>query len=247
MRWRRVVAASAGVLLLVFPASSTALPASAPDPAVRGWRAWPFQAGCYSTFNPVEVFSRPATAELGSAPAQVALRQIVATQSFPPLPEHRWRAVTESETEAVFVHGSLTSPFGPTWVHLERNQEGWKWSGSGTCSPRTTVHGLGAVTWTLAEGQLLGPRTKRIEVNLGPGPCSGGQSQNERARKPIFRQFGRRLVMIILLEPLPPGFYTCQGVSEPPLKVKLPTRLGPRELFDGGAFPPTTAEAPVSR
>jgi hypothetical protein len=66
-------------------------------------------------------------------------------------------------------------------------------------------------------------------------------SQNERTRKPIFRQFGKRLVMIILLEPLSPGIYTCQGIIEPPLKVKLPARLGSRRLFDGGAFPPKPA------
>ena len=44
--------------------------------------------------------------------------------------------------------------------------------------------------------------------------------------------------MTILLEPLPPGVYTCQGVIEPPLIVRLPGRLGERTLFDAGTYPP---------
>ncbi len=44
--------------------------------------------------------------------------------------------------------------------------------------------------------------------------------------------------MTILLEPLPPGAYTCQGIIDPPLAVKLSKRLGKRRLFDGGTYPP---------
>jgi hypothetical protein len=79
---------------------------------------------------------------------------------------------------------------------------------------------------------------RRIWVDLGPGPCSSGMGQNARARKPVFRQLGRRLLVTILLEPLPPGFHTCEGIVEPPLRVRLPGRLGSRKLFDGGTFPP---------
>jgi hypothetical protein len=242
MGWRGAIVVAATLLGLAAPAVSHALPASAPDPAVAVWETWPFEASCYSRFDPIEVFSGPATAELGSAPAQIALREITVSQNFPPLPQHRWRRVTETETEAVFAHGQLSSPFGPLWVSLKQESGSWKWNGSGTCRPQTTLHELEAVTWALdGEQPPLRPNTRRLLIDLGPGPCSSGMSQNERARKPIFRQFGKRLVMIILLEPLPPGIYTCQGVIEPPLKVKLPTRLGSRNLFDGGAFPPVPA------
>lgn len=44
--------------------------------------------------------------------------------------------------------------------------------------------------------------------------------------------------MTILLDPLPPGSYTCQGVIEPPMHVRLPGRLGKRRLFDSGTYPP---------
>lgn len=242
MGWRGVIAAGALLLSLAAPATGQALPATAPDPAVAAWKAWPFEAGCYGRFDPVAVFSGPATAELGTAPAEVALREIIATQGFPSLPPERWRRVSETETDAVFVHGPLSAPFGPMWVRIRQEAGTWKLGGTATCSPQTTAHGLGAVTWTLDPSQPpLGPKTRRLLVNLGPGPCASGMSQNKRARKPVFRQFGRRLVMIIFLEPLPPGFYNCIGIVDPPLKVKLPWPLGKRKLFDGGAFPPQVA------
>jgi hypothetical protein len=239
MGWRRAFVICAAVAALVAPASSQAVPASAPDPAVEAWRSWPFEASCYSRFDPVQVFSGPADAEFGSTPAEAALVQIAATQAFPPLPDSGWRRVTETETEAVFVHGALSSPFGPLWVFLEQTDGTWKWSGSGNCAPRTTLHGLLAATWALdPEQPPPGPKTRRLSIYLSAAGCSSGMSPNDRARKPIFRQFGKRLVMIVLVEPLPPGFYTCQGVVSPPLKVKLPTRLGARTIFDGGSFPP---------
>lgn len=213
----------------------------APDPAVAEWPTWPYQAACFGPpFNPVSVFSGPANAENGSRPAEIALRE--ATQnpalSGVGMTRHGWRWVSESETHGVFVTGTLSSP-GPWWASFKRDDQGWKWTGGGRCTPQTVLHGLEAVSWTLAADQpVLGKNTRRIRIDLGPGGCSGGRGQNERAHKPIFRRIGKRLVMTMLVDPLPPGFYTCQGVFEPPITVALPGRLGKRELFDGGTYPP---------
>jgi hypothetical protein len=233
MGWRRAFVICVVGAALIAPASSQALPASAPDPAVKAWRSWPFEASCFSRFNPVQVFSGPADAELGSTPAEAALREITAT--------HGWRRVTETETEAVFVRGALSTPFapGPSWLSLKQTDGSWKLTGSGTCAPRTTLHGLLAATWVLDPKQPPpGPKTRWLSIYLSAAGCSSGMSPNDRARKPIFRQFGKRLTMIVLVDPLPPGAYTCQGVVSPPLKVKLPSRLGTRTIFDGGSFPP---------
>jgi hypothetical protein len=240
MGWRRAFVICAAGAALVAPTSSQALLPSTPDPAVEAWRSWPFEASCYSRFNPVQVFSSQADAELGSTPAEAALREIT-TQAFPSLPDSGWRRATETETEAVFVHGALlsrTAP-GPEWVYLKQTDGSWKLVGTGTCAPRTTLHGLLAATWELDPKQPPpGPKTRWLSIYLSTTGCSSGMSPNDRARKPIFRQFGKRLVMIVLVDPLPPGLYTCQGVVGPPLKVRLPGRLGTRTIFDGGSFPP---------
>ena len=78
----------------------------------------------------------------------------------------------------------------------------------------------------------------RSGINLGPGECDGGRSQNDRLQKPEFREQNGRLLMSLWLRPLPPGGYTCQGLSEPPVTIELPEPLGERELMDGGAYPP---------
>lgn len=229
-----VFAVAAAIVAL--PAAASVPPGT--DPAVEEWPGWPYQAACYSVFDPVSAFSGPAEAELGSLPSEVALREITTSLTFPRLPQSDWRRISETETEAVFESGDLSSPF-PQWVLLKRVDAIWKLAGNGNCTPGTVLHGLAAASWTIAAGQPLPSQsTRRIRVDLGPGPCSSGMGQNARARKPIFRQFGRRLLMTILVEPLPPGAYTCQGVIEPPLVVTLPGRLGPRRLFDGGTFPP---------
>jgi hypothetical protein len=67
--------------------------------------------------------------------------------------------------------------------------------------------------------------------------------ERARARKPIFRRIGKRLLMTVLLEPLPPGLYTCQGVVNPPMEVPLPGRLGKRRLYDGSTYPPSDVVA----
>lgn len=213
-----------------------------PDPVVKEWPTWPYKASCFAPlFDPVEVFSRPATAELGSRPGEIALREAINDPKYAGvgLTRGHWRPVTETETEAVFVSGLLSTSPGLWWARFGSEGGTWKWVSSGNCSPRTSLHGLFAVPWTLdTRRQLPGSHTRRVWVRLGPGPCSSGMSQNARARKPVFRQIGKRLLMTILLEPLPPGAYTCQGVIEPPLEVELPHRLGLRRLYDGATYPP---------
>jgi hypothetical protein len=237
MRFYLTLVTVAAMAMIIAPPTTAAVPPGS-DPALAEWPNWPYQASCYSIFDPIDAFSGPAEAELGSLPSQVALREIISSLSFPRLPQSDWRLISETDTEAVFENGDLSSPF-PQWVLLKSVDSMWKLAGNGNCTPKTVLHGLAAVTWTIAGGQPAPSKdTRRIRVDLGPGPCSGGMSQNARARKPIFRQLGRRLLMTILLEPLPPGSYTCQGVIEPPLEVRLPGRLGTRRLYDGGTFPP---------
>lgn len=141
---------------------------------------------------------------------------------------------------AVYAHGRLP---GVESVTLERSKGHWSFAGyDSRCEPTSVIGGRAAITWTLARNQpALGPETERVLIDLGPGPCSGGRSQNARAMKPVFFTRGRRLMMVMRLRPLPKGAYTCQGIREPPLPVSLPRKLGGRQLFDGGVYPPTRA------
>lgn len=215
-----------------------------PDPVVQEWPSWPYPTACGSLpFEPVAAFSSPTGAENGSRPSEVALREYLReteSYAYPTVPLYDWRLLAETDTRAEFASGQLSAPGGPSVVSVSLKDGVWKYSGSSSgCRPTSIVDGTAAITWRLdADQKALRRGTKKIEIDLGPGPCSGGRSQNARAMKPLFWQSGRRLLMVMRLRPLPPGRYTCQGVINPPLTIHLPKRLGKRKLFDGGTYPP---------
>jgi hypothetical protein len=224
----------------ITPASASDV--SGPDPAVRQWPAWPYQVSCgITSFDPVSVFGGPTGAEAGSTPAEMALRSVLddPTYAWLGFPRQDWRLVSGNDEYAEFIWGRLTR--GMERITLQNGSSGWKLNSSGTCQIRSIVRGSWAITWSLASSQpRLGMGSRRVRIDLGPGPCSSGVSQNDRAH-PVFRQIGRSLLLSIVLDPLPPGVYTCQGVIEPPLVVKLPGRLGQRKLYVGSTYPPILA------
>lgn len=216
-----------------------------PDPAVQEWPDWPYPTTCHDlAFDPVAAFSSPTGVEHGSRPSEVALREYLREMESWPyrlVPLSNWRLLAETSDRADFASGRLLGPGGPSVISVEYEDGAWKGSGlSGGCWPESIVGGIRAIKWRLASDQkALGKDTRTIQVDLGPGPCASGRSQNARAMKPVFRQIGRKLLMIMRLRPLPPGHYSCEGIIDPPLAVRLPGRLGKRKLYDGGTYPPT--------
>lgn len=224
--------------------SAAAGPGAGPDPVVERWPTWPYRVTCGSgPFDPVSAFGGPTGVERGSRPSEVALRSFLRRETWVRslgVPVADWRILWETETEVEFASGRLATGSGPAVMAFTFEDGRWQWDGlSSGCEPRSVIDGMEVVTWRLAADQPP-PRkgSRRIWVDLGPGQCSGGRSQNARARRPITHQIGRKLMLVMPLKPLPPGGYTCQGVSERSLRVTLPSRLGSRRLFDGGTYPP---------
>jgi hypothetical protein len=214
-----------------------------PDPAVQEWPDWPYETSCGSlSFDPVQAFSGPTGVERGSRPSEVALRKFLNGEDWVSdyVPLRHWRLLAETSDEAEFASGRLASPYGPATLSFELKDGQWSfWGLSGGCAPTSIVNGRQAVTWKLAVGRPF-PRenARHLWIDLGPGECSSGRSQNARARKPVFWRVGGKLLMAMTLRPLPPGGYTCEGVIEPPMRVKLPVPFSDVRLFDGGVYPP---------
>jgi hypothetical protein len=212
--------------------------ANGPDPAVSRWQSWPYPTGCLGvTFDPVAAFSGPTEAEKGSGGAELALRKYLDEGLYPQVPTRFWRLVASTDTRAYFASGRLEQ--GLFWLAFGLFDGQWRRVGDlDECRARTVREGSVAINWSLPGGQGLGPGSRRIEVKLhSRAGCDGGRSLNAAA-EPEFRQDGRRLVLTIWLEPLPPGVYTCEKRIEPPLRLKLPGRLGKRRLWDGSYYPP---------
>lgn len=240
-----------GILLLALGLS---LPAVAranwgADPVIAEWPSWPYEASCgYGhSFDPVAVFSQPATAELGSTPPQRALRRFLAHPVINWVPRHNYRVLREGPHEAEFLSSPLSSEReqAPELLTFTRRKGHWKWTGSGGCLPATIIAGRPAIGWDLAYGERPpGPLATSIKVNLGAGECASGQSQNKRAH-PVFSEVeGKLLLTVWLSPPKGRGGQTCEGLVEPPLEVKLPGPLGEREIYDGGSFPPHPLRSP---
>lgn len=237
----------AGVAVPVSGALVTSAAPQGPDPEVAKWPRWPYPTTCEGLppFDPVAVFGGSMGAETGPGPKEEGLRKTIKEwqTGYPTLPKHNWRLLSEGPGVVQYGHGRLP---GVESLTLEESEGRWDFASySSRCEPTTIVDRRPAITWSLAAKQpKLRPDTKRIWIDLGPGECASGRSQNARAMGPIFFELGKRLLMVMRLKPLPPGGYTCQAIVEPPLRVSLPKRLGNRKLFDGGVYPPTQAARP---
>jgi hypothetical protein len=208
------------------------------------WPTWPYETTCERgahPFDPVAVFSQPATAERGSTPAERALRRFLRDPLIKWVPRHRYRVLWEEKSEAGFISSGLASGqrAAPELLIFTRKAKGWQWTGSGGCLPASIVGGHAAIGWDLAEDQQLGQDTTEIEINLGPGECASGASQNDRAH-PVWGEVEGKLTLAVWLTPVHGG-QTCQALIEPPLKVRLPAPLGDREIYDSSTYPPHPA------
>lgn len=211
-----------------------------PDRSVREWPTWPDPVSCGGLdFDPVAGFGGPTGAEEGTGAPERALHRYLEEGVDPSAPARYWRLFAASPTHVEFAEGWLDQ--GPLRLAFDLSEGEWKPELPGYCVPRTVRAGSDALRWGLDESQKLRPGTKWIKVDLsGSGGCDGGRSL-DRAARPEFHSYGKRLVLTVWVESLPPGPYTCQKLIEPPLAVKLPGALGKRRLFDGRTYPPRPA------
>jgi hypothetical protein len=247
MRRGALIAAIAALALaLALALGATAGPAAAgtgivhpsgPDPVLREWPNWPYPVTCgNNVFDPSTAFDGPTEAEAGSGAPELALRRYLAEGLYAQTPQHYWRLAALSPTRADFASGLLS--LGPFFLSFELEAGEWSVLGEPqTCTPRSLREGRKALGWRLAPGQGIGPRTRGVRVDLSGGHCHGKTPLSELVEPPQFAGAGRRLAMTIWLAPRThPG--TCPRARETPLLVKLPGKLGTRQLFDGSTYPP---------
>jgi hypothetical protein len=210
-----------------------------PDPALARWPDWPGRVSCGElTFKPLVAFSRPANAERGDKPSEVALREALEEGLYAELgaPDHGWRLLAERGDYAEFGAGRPGRLLQV--IPVEKQGKAWKQVGySGGCEPAVVRKGRRAITWALASKKPLTPATRTIEVRLVGGECISGRSENELLERPVFRREAGALLMALWTRPVH-GPQTCQELIEPPVKIRLPHRLGRLKLLDGSVFPP---------
>jgi hypothetical protein len=212
--------------------------AQGPDPATARWSSWPHPTACNGvSFDPVSVFRGPTEAELGTGGAELALRRYLDEGVYSHLPTRFWRLVAATETSAHFASGRLEQ--GLFWLGFQLVDGQWRPTGElEECRAQTERGGRAATPWTLADGDAMTKRSRRIRVHILDKRCQGFRDPRTRAEAPEIDRFGKRLVVTIWLEPLPPGKYKCPKPKTVPLVVRLPGALGERQLWDGSVYPP---------
>lgn len=219
--------------------------AAARDPAARAWPAWPGTVACGTAapaFSPPLALSRPADAEKGSLPAEVALREWLREKRQPGPGRHGWRLLGVNDEAAEFIHGNIGAKSSEQIAFL---RTGDKWQAAykvdGSCEFLARRGHRVATGWRLTPGQRLTVSSRSVKVSLEATECASGIKATSRLEAPRFRVENGALLLTLWLRPLPPGGYTCQAPFEAPVKIRLPQRLGPLKLLDGGVFPPRPA------
>jgi hypothetical protein len=241
-----------GCFCVVSSAASSGDEGGAPASVVEAWPNWTGEVSCGSPFDPLVAFARPADAEYGSLPSEVALRRYLAkTRSyFTHSPAHPWRLLVETGTRADFGRGDFVNG-GIEVNQFERGPKGWRWVGlSGSCQPALLRHHQEAVVWTLARGQQLTPSTVAVTVDVHADQCASVAVVKKRLERPEFREESGALLMALWVRPpppLPPHTFEACGETEDLIKIPLPEPLGERELLDGGVFPPLSSVEQIKR
>jgi hypothetical protein len=211
---------------------------------VREWSHWDGKVTCGGPpFDPLVAFSRRSDAAEGDRPAEVAFRKFLERGGMTggdSKPLNGWRLLGERDGYAQFANGSPAGGRMKTWTVGPFHGALRPLSFSGGCLPRLLRHGRAAIAWTLARGQHLDPSTRSVKVDLGPGECASGASQDERLERPRFRVENGALLMALWIHPVhskPGEMRTCVGTIEPPVTIRLPRRLGTLRLLDGRGLP----------
>lgn len=251
MKVRRLLAGVGGVVavLAIAVPSFASKGAARPDPIVAEWPNWPYRVSCGvgMAFDPTKTFSGPVDAEQGSRPAERALRYLTTKGYMDWVPNEGWRLGRETRRSAIFLRGRPGAPMESgnelERFELERRRGHWDMSGyDSPCELLSVRRGSTAQPWFLASSQAkLAPGTRTVRVDVGPGYCDGKAAAD--AEKPVFREVEGKLVMTIWLRRKRVRGGACEPPKhEPALVVRLPRRLGHRELLDGGVYPPRVAQ-----
>lgn len=259
----RVYALAATAVLLGCAATAVAgaadagrEPANGPDPVVQRWTEWPHPVSCLEglSFDPAAAFSTPTGAERGSLPSERALRRVLASGELPRARRHAWRHLNETAGVAEFAAGRLFTEPRPgsvpelEWIQLEKAGGRWQLAAySNSCTPRSVRRGEPAATWNLAPEQNLNRNTRRVRIEFDAVSCDG-RSPRARVQKPEFREQNGHLLMTLWMGPTRRRVSTFLPNCAPPglHLIELPEKLGKRELYDGGTYPPLAAIRPIA-
>ena len=211
--------------------------ASAPTPSHEAAAEETRPVVCSKGQFPFRNLSAPATAEQAADGASAALRQVLdGAMSVPNLPQSGWRRFSVTASTVEFGHGDPPVLDGYVVFHLDGGHWGYEQSG-GACIVRPFVSGGVVAAWKLDPSALPpGAYSTTVPVLVSDSQCASGRSPEDRLREPEVRLLPGSIVVTFVADQLV-GPQTCP--SHPPVRrtIRLPERLGHRQLLDGATVP----------
>jgi hypothetical protein len=189
--------------------------------------------------------AEPAVADAADTPAAASLRRFLRSgrQAVEDLPRSGYRVLVEDPDRVVFATGDLPL----TLIDVRQNGGAWTARWLGGCEPNLLLPaGLRVASWRLEVGAPEPPPdTVEITALVRVHDCADGGPVAETIVGPLIVQRPTQVLVVFAARPAPAGAIRgCPAPAPIPVEVRLGGQLGPRELVDGGFFPPRGVWSP---
>lgn len=145
-----------------------------------------------------------------------------------------WRELARSEHEALFGRG-LPPQLLSVSVRRRRRDK-WEPMGASQSRPLRAVRdGVRASSWRLDPSAEVDPEQRELRILVTEVTMASGTPANERLLEPELHLDDRRIVLRMFVKPIE-GYVGRTAKRETPVVVRLPERLGARELVDGALY-----------
>lgn len=202
---------------------------------------------CADALFPVAALDNPLGAETAEDPAAVALRRFLRStdKRAEDMPLNGYRVLSAGAERVVYATSRVDG--GPLIaVDARLSNDRWAVVGIAPCVPELSMPGLHVGTWRLTVGAARpAPGATSFEARVTEMACTSGRTAEGRILPPLIIREPRRVLVVFGILPLTaPAIQTCQAAPPTPVVVELGQPLGPRELLDGGVFPPADPWSP---
>jgi hypothetical protein len=125
---------------------------------------------------------------------------------------------------------------------LERDGDGWRWTGGGDCRLEPVLGGDHSWVELTAPPGGLDPTSTTLPVEVSERECTSGRDPRPHLEEPHVVETTTTVTVYWTSVP-PEGFHNCMGNPAVAATVPLRRPLGERTLLDGSTYPPSPVGA----
>jgi hypothetical protein len=201
-----------------------------------GWSPSTMTAGIHGVVEPAEVVEAFTT--LLADPAIAPELEMTFLQDGPEQTE--WRVLAAAGDSLTLGLGPWTEEGpgeGARTFGLERDGDGWRWTGGGDCRLEPVLGGDHSWVELAAPPGGLDRTSTGVAVRVSERECTSGRDPRPHLEEPHVVETSTT-VTVYWTSRRPEGFHSCVGNPQVAATVPLRQPLGERTLLDGSTYPP---------